>query len=586
MMHSMPLFAAFDLPKWLPDETFYSLACRYHRLSCNATSKTTLNQLFGQPRLGYQHDFPSGLDAFASRTNSTLGTASQIIHQRTVLPFYLPMRQPMHASEITAAFEAGDISSLKFRLGILTSRFRAHHPLKACTECMREDQARHSVSYWHLSHQFPGVWLCPDHGTALREATVKANGVGRFQFYLPNHNILESAWQHEEAASNIDQIHEHLSILSSCSLGLARLPAHFHFSATALQATYNVALNRHGLTSKSGSLRLSEASQKFARHIAPLSSIPELNLQKPDSADLEAQLGRILRLSRSGTHPLRHLVLISWLFSSWDQFISAYNATVSITAIPQAGAEAVPKQEPMQAPSTPELIRLLQKGFSVSGASRELGMDVYTAMATLAQEGITSKKRPKLLRSTLLDAVVDDLRSGTTIKDIAVKHSLSITTITRTRNSIVGLHDAWLNARTNYQLQSMREIWQAKRTQFPSFGIKLLRAEAPAAYMWLYRHDREWLKNHQPAIGMTRSASRSPVHWDERDTTLSRQVQAVALQLLGSADRLPLRLWQIYQRIPELKAKLGVLDRLPQTRKALEHAVTSRQLALSEKLFK
>lgn len=584
-MRSMPLFAAFDLPKWLPDETFYSLACRYHRLSCNATSKATLNQLFGKPRLGYQHDFPSGLDAFASRTNFTLGTASQIIRQRTVLPFYLPMRQPVHAAEIMAAFEAGDISSLKFRLGILTSRFRAHHPLKACTECMREDLARHSVSYWHLSHQFPGVWLCPDHSTVLREATVKANGVGRFQFYLPNDNILEPPWQHREAAGNHDQIHEHLSLISSCSLGLARLPAYFHFSATTLQSTYSEVLKRRGLTTKSGGLRLSEASRQFARHIAPLSAIPELNLQKQDSADLTVQLGRILHLSRTGTHPLRHLVLISWLFGSWVQFIGTYNATISITAIPHGGTEAMPQHESVQAPSTPELIRLVQKGLSVSRVARELGMDVSTAMAMLAQAGIASKRRPKLLRGVLLDTVIEDLKNGTAIRDIATKHKLSITAITRTRNSIVGLHDAWLSARTNYQRHSMREAWQAARTQFPCFGIKLLRSEAPAIYMWLYRHDREWLKNTQPAISTTSTASRSPVHWDERDTTLSQQVQAVALQLLQFADRQPLRLWQIYQRIPELKAKLSVLDRLPQTRKALEDAITSRRLTPVVKLF-
>ncbi|WP_170846406.1 TnsD family Tn7-like transposition protein [Janthinobacterium sp. YR213] len=585
MMRSMPLFAAFDLPKWLPDETFYSLACRYHRLSCNATSKATLNQLFGKPRLGYQHDFPSGLDAFASRTNSTLGTASQIIRQRTVLPFYLPMRQPVHAAEMMAAFEAGDISSLKFRLGILTSRFRAHHPLKACTECMREDLARHSVSYWHLSHQFPGVWLCPDHSTVLHEATVKANGVGRFQFYLPNHNILEPAWQHREASSNHDQIHEHLSLISSCSLGLARLPAYFHFSATTLQSTYNEALKRRGLTTKSGALRLSEVCHQFGRHIAPLSVIPEIALQKSDAADLPTQLGRILRLPRTGTHPLRHLFLISWLFGGWDQFFSAYNAAFSTTTVEQAGVKSAPKQESAQVPSTLALIGLIQKGGSVSGAARELGMDVSTAMAALAQKGISSKRRPKLLHSILLDTVVKDIKSGTAILEIATKHHLSVTTITRTKNTIVGLHDAWINARATSQKQAMREAWGATKLEFPCFGIKLLRAQTPAVYMWLYRHDREWLKNNQPAPNTARSANRSALRWDERDTTLSLQVQEVTLQLLESTGQHPVRLWQIYQRIPELKAKLDVLDRLPKTRRALETAITARRQSQAEKLL-
>jgi len=582
----MPLFADLDLPKWLPDETFYSLACRYHRLSCNATSKATLNQLFGQPQLGYQHDFPSGLDAFVSRTNSTLGTAGQIIRQRTILPFYLPMRQSVQAAEVTAAFEGGDVSSLKFKLGILTSRFRAHHPLKACTECMQEDLAKHSVSYWHLNHQFPGVWLCPDHSTLLREATVKANGVGRFQFYLPSDKILEQpAWRYQGPVGSHAQINEHLSVLSSCSLSLARLPTHFHFSATTLQSTYNETLKHRGLTTKSGGLRLSEVCHQYARHIAPLSVIPEIDLQKSDAADLPTQLGRILRLPRTGTHPLRHLLLISWLFGSWDQFFSAYNTASSTTMVEQAEVGSAPQQESAQAPSTFALIGLIQKGASVSGAARELGMDVSTAMAALAQKGISSKRRPKLLHSILLDTVVGHIKSGTAIQEIATKHHLSVTTITRTRNIIVGLHDAWINARATSQKQAMREAWGATRLEFPCFGIKLLRAQTPAVYIWLYRHDREWLKDNQPAPNTSRTANRSPVRWDERDTTLSLQVQEVTLQLLESTGQHPVRLWQIYQRIPELKAKLDVLDRLPKTRSALETAITARRLSHSEKLL-
>lgn len=171
----MPLFASLDLPQWLPDETFYSLACRYHRLSCNSSAKATLGQLFGEPLQGYQHDFPSGLDAFARRSDGTLGTAAQIIRHRTVLPFYLPTRKRPQAEEIIATFEAGNISSLKYKLGILTSRFRAHHPLKACTECMQEDLANYSVRYWHLSHQFPGVCSMPSSLQTCVDAEISAS---------------------------------------------------------------------------------------------------------------------------------------------------------------------------------------------------------------------------------------------------------------------------------------------------------------------------------------------------------------------------------------------------------------------------
>src|SRR3546814_14840989 len=56
------------------------------------------------------------------------------------------------------------VAHLKFRLGLLTSRFRANHPLKACPACMTKDLDDHQTTYWRLDHQFPGVWHCPVHG--------------------------------------------------------------------------------------------------------------------------------------------------------------------------------------------------------------------------------------------------------------------------------------------------------------------------------------------------------------------------------------------------------------------------------------
>src|SRR3546814_4771453 len=47
---------------------------------------------------------------------------------------------------------------------LLTSRFRANHPLKACPACMTKDLDDHQTTYWRLDHQFPGVWHCPVHG--------------------------------------------------------------------------------------------------------------------------------------------------------------------------------------------------------------------------------------------------------------------------------------------------------------------------------------------------------------------------------------------------------------------------------------
>src|SRR3546814_18405991 len=82
---------------------------------------------------------------------------------------------------------AGNASTIKGLLGLPASRIRANHPLKFCFLCLESDRRQSGVAYWHLTHQLPGVWICPAHNCFLLPSTHKATGVGRFLWYL-HHN--------------------------------------------------------------------------------------------------------------------------------------------------------------------------------------------------------------------------------------------------------------------------------------------------------------------------------------------------------------------------------------------------------------
>ncbi|UUZ77528.1 hypothetical protein LP414_10400 [Polaromonas sp. P1(28)-13] len=61
----------------------------------------------------------------------------------------------------------------------------AHARMKACEACMKDDCAAFGWAYWHVDHQYPGMWICQKHSQQLRESTFKATGVERFQWHLP-----------------------------------------------------------------------------------------------------------------------------------------------------------------------------------------------------------------------------------------------------------------------------------------------------------------------------------------------------------------------------------------------------------------
>lgn len=140
---SLGLEVRVPLLAWLPGETFFSLCARHHRFSGFAASGHTTLALFGHCRSGSQHDLPSCLGAFEARTEGVYGGADQIARERTLLRYYVPFLSPATPKDAVASMRSASVAHLKYRMGVLTSRFGANHPLKACSSCLRESGRTH-----------------------------------------------------------------------------------------------------------------------------------------------------------------------------------------------------------------------------------------------------------------------------------------------------------------------------------------------------------------------------------------------------------------------------------------------------------
>ncbi|WP_323492538.1 MULTISPECIES: TnsD family Tn7-like transposition protein [unclassified Undibacterium] len=122
---------------------------------------------------------------------------------------------------------------------------------------------------------------------------------------------------------------------------------------------------------------------------------------------------------------------------------------------------------------------------------------------------------------------------------------------------------------TNRLIKNRAE-WGALLNGNPNNGVKTIRALAPAIYAWLYRNDRDWLRERTSNQVSAICGNNSSVDWDKRDQFLANEVQRIALAIYGLNGSRKLNLWEIYQKLPELKAKLQSLNRLPLTRRSIE----------------
>lgn len=555
---------------WLPGETLFSLCSRQHRLWGHSHSWSTASLLFGGRQCGTQHDLPNQLDQFAARTGQVLGTADILAEQRTLLRYYRPFLAQADRDNAVLAMRSKSVAHLKFKLGLLTSRFRANHPLKACLRCMDADRAEFGWTYWHIEHQYPGAWICLRHRELLRESRVKSTGVGRFLWALPSIADLDTEMP-TRSNNFLDRLRS-LAELIVTLVATAEVPGWLR--AERMQSALLTEVEARGWRSTAGSLRLGSMSTDFLAYCAQLRAIREFGDLPHTAEDAGRQIGRLLRPLRSGTHPLRLLTVAHWLFGNASTLRHALDRSDNCRPETDAVTKAFVPPRGQREDVRREAVARIQTGESPSAVAKGLGIDVSTAKAWAATAGISTGRRASVIKPPILDPLKADLGSGIDKAAAARKYGISISSVTRILRTEVGLSVQWQAAREAGARKKARETWQELLAVHGHQGAKVLRAADPAAYAWLYRNDLAWLRAHQPARQPSNPVTGScRLLWDERDRELKAAVEVAVLEIRTSNPRGAIYLWQVYQKIPELRAKLSRLNRMPLTSKALERAL-------------
>lgn len=571
-MTSANLFQGPRIQSWLPNETLFSLASRQHVLSGNWSPSETCRQLFGHARNGCAHDFPSSLDALLNRTDGQLGSIEEIVYAHTMLPFYFTFRKDIDKRNALACVRAGGIAGLKARLGIPASRFGANHPLKACPVCMPVDANGHGTSYWHLDHQYPGVWICPLHDQVLQAGSVKVTGLGRFLWYLPAEADLHSPWASEDSPLVLtDEARTIFKSFGECSIESARLAATFQFDRDRLVSLYRAKCLEAGLTSDSGR----QGHDLIGRAILPLCltlrGIRGMESLPSDRDQVWLQFSRMLSMERHVSHPFRHFIMILTLFGTWAAFWERYvtwrDKAVSIIL---PSAPNILKVEPGTDDRVQQFLDLIQdQGVSITRAATAVGIDTQTGLVWATRAGHPISRRPKVLTAEMRTRLIAAIRIGKDKKVIAADFDVSVQTITHVLQTEFGLSAQWHGARFAKSQRLHRRGWVMHFSRYPSDAQQDFRRSSPASFMWLYRNDREWLAQQVASLERRVGTNYSNVQWDIRDKALARQVlhAGLAIKLARGAKRITLG--QVCQKVPDLKCKLSKLNALPLTRNAI-----------------
>lgn len=501
---------------WLPDETLFSLCSRQHLLMGNLNPATTSIAVLGLRQQFIKHDIPCGIAALEQTGFEYWGTAESILFNRTIFSLFVPFQNQVKIEDAIRTLKSDRIDSIKYRLGLVSSGFGAEHPLKACPFCMDEDLHAHGIAYWHLSHQYPGVLICPRHQAWLLASIKSRRWSGRFEWSLPSERLLI-----EQASSQRLWSRSVFLALADNVIDLASIGRATSFESCTVAATYRTAVLQG---SRSASLlERTEPLRRF--HL--FESLPA------DKKSSDSFVNQLVRPPRRSIHPLKHLVLINWLFDDLDSFIEAYKA---------------------------ETARSSQQGACTTSRAADKRVSPSHSKAP-ARNAL----RPKRLKGRLKEDLLSKLAEGISKEALCEEFKITVSTI----NKLIRAHPASyalaLKARHHRKTDEHRSQWQQLHGLYPELGVQALRNKMPPLYAWLYRNDKDWLIAEGQTFAKPAHVGKYHVDWEARDYRLLSMLRS-ACASIALPQRGPVTMTQLYAMIPMLSTCLENRDQYHKSR--------------------
>ena len=460
----------YQLPKALPDELLLSRLIRFITIS-GISGSEFLQTCFGSKRTSLHPFLTSGLSSIARVCNED---TNLLLNEQTLTPlfcFYLPvhahyLQKMMLTNNGAKAFRASQLAS-----------FGSGHSLglKSCPLCVRQDLSRYGISYWHRSHQIPGVDTCGYHGAILSSLQLtQRQRLIRQLLPIPRVDIRYSSSTEYEVANFSTRL---LSLLTASE------------RTSKITDIYRYRLKEKGYLTHSGRVRRKVLMQDFCKHIANHSRTNPTLI--PRGKEDFRYLSQLLEVDGSH-HPYRHLLFGTWLFDDVGQIFTypIKTAVVSVNdEVEKLNNKVVVGQK---------YLAFLKAGKSLAQISRETGKSrCYLKRLALLNE-LSVNLKPKYLTQEVVNAICSLAYAGFHRREIAKRCGVGIGSVEQTISSQTGL----VEIRKQYHFESSRRRNRLFLLRYiadhPDSIRNDVKKQYSSAFFWLYLNDRQWLEEHLP----------------------------------------------------------------------------------------
>lgn len=154
-------------PTPLPEESLYSIFCRYHVRSCNAQDSTTISPLFdGCRSMQTSILSPRALKHARDWIDKTPGfNRTSLMLDHTAYPFYRTF-----ISNPNPRFTS--YSADRFFLSLYLNCSTESKRIRYCPKCVQAQWEAFGTAYWQILPQSNGYEICPVHLEPIRETGI------------------------------------------------------------------------------------------------------------------------------------------------------------------------------------------------------------------------------------------------------------------------------------------------------------------------------------------------------------------------------------------------------------------------------
>jgi hypothetical protein len=564
-------------PQLLPGEALLSACARYKDRLGVENDRQTTRDLFHAKNVTVSLTLPTNLKVFIQTLPKGHGyTEEHIIANHTLFPYYAFGLSDTRAKKLHADMMGSNGKAIHLSTGITASPIPKPRYARFCPTCLKEDIENYGETYWHISHQIPGICVCPKHAVWLEDSTFPIRGQSaKYKLEPPRKVAIFLNPSPLNLAKSIDRHRLWLAKEAMSTMELTPLRS----EPIKLRKHYLHLLHQKGLALSNGRLKIQKILDAF-NNFYPQNFLKELGCEIQANTK-ESWLLRNLRLSEERISPIQHLLVIHFL--GWD--------VKSISANPIIKLDMPFGSGPWHCLNQVCLYHL-QKTIQAVTIHHKEGFPVGVFSCpkcgyTYSRRGPDRSSEDKYRKPRIIDyghqwrEKIIKLSADSKISLRAKARELGVDpkTVLRHQNlksSGHGLEGSHKSKKTK-EIKSRRTLWLALVKQHPGLGVAELRKLSPSTYSWLYRNDRSWLMTQRPKSPNRSLGRYKRVDWAARDETLSNQIRGAVENITSRPGKaVQVTRSSIGREMGALHLFQKEINKLPLTRQILCEVVEDR----------